>query len=169
MMPDLWKTRQSFWLHSSFLALERHQENLNFQRFYTTKTNFDGDFQWELCTNFQKKCSWGRYKSLQFFGSEPPVLLSERVFYLLKRLGGGCFQWDGWDGVHFQMIWSGTSCINSKFIRDTRRFLVTLLRFCFVFEKYSKNFSVFTNKKTLVATLVKRVDLFLKNMWLHRV
>ena len=109
------------------------------------------------------------FKSLQFFWSQPPLLLLERVFYLLKRLGGGCFQWDGWDGVHFQMIWSGTSCINSKFIRDTRRFLVTLLRFCFVFEKYSKNLSVFTNKKTLVATLVKRVDLFLKNMWLHRV
>ena len=151
MMPNLWQTRQSFWLHSSFLALERHQENLNFQRFYTTKTNFDGDFQWELCTNFQKKCSWGRYKSLQFFGSEPPVLLSERVFYLLKRLGGGCFQWDGC--VHFQMIWSGTSCINSKFPRDTRRFWSHSS--VFALEKYSKNLSlksIFTTETTLVAT-----------------
>ena len=115
-----------------FFVLERNPKNLNFQSFYTTKTSFDGDFQWELCTNFQKKCSWDRYnyvksKSLQFFWSQPPLLLLERVFYLLKRLGGGCFQWDGC--VHFQMIWSGTSCINSKFISDTRRLLVTLLRF----------------------------------------
>ena len=47
MMPNLWQTRQSFWLHSSFFLLERYPKNLNFQSFYTTKTSFDGDFQWE--------------------------------------------------------------------------------------------------------------------------
>ena len=63
------------------------------------------------------------FKSLQFFWSQPPLLLLKRV-----KKGGGCFQWDGC--VHFQMIWSGTSCINSKFIRDTQGFFITFLRFC---------------------------------------
>ena len=152
-----------FWLHSCFFVLERHPKNLNIQSFYTTKASFDGEFQWELCTNFQTKCSWGRYNYVDFF----QVTWFFLVFLPLKE----AWRWllSVKRGVHFYMIWSGASCINSKFIRDTRRFLVTLLRFCFVFEKYSKNLSVFTNKKTLVATLVKRVDLFLKNMWLHRV
>ena len=91
MMPNLWQTRQSFWLHSSFFLLERYPKNLNFQSFYTTKTSFDGDFQWELCTNFQKKCSWDRYnyvksKSLQFFWLQPPLLLLERVLLPLKEV-----------------------------------------------------------------------------------
>ena len=29
-----------------FFVLERNPKNLNFQSFYTTKTSFDGDFQW---------------------------------------------------------------------------------------------------------------------------
>ena len=45
MMPNLWQTRQSFWLHSSFFLLERYTKNLNFQSFYTTKTRSNGEFQ----------------------------------------------------------------------------------------------------------------------------
>ena len=45
MMPNLWQTRQSFWLHSSFYVLEGYPKNLNFQSFYTTKASFDGEFQ----------------------------------------------------------------------------------------------------------------------------
>ena len=67
MMPNLWQTRQSFWLHSSFFLLEKYTKNLNFQSFYTTKTRSNGEFQWELCTNFQKKCSSGRYNYVKFF------------------------------------------------------------------------------------------------------
>ena len=45
MMPNLWQTRESFRLHSSFFVLEGYPKNLNFQSFYTTKASFDGDFQ----------------------------------------------------------------------------------------------------------------------------
>ena len=113
IMSNLRQTRQYFWLHSSFFVLERHSKNLNFESFYTTKTSFDVDFQWELCTNFQKKCSWGRYNYVEFFQVTSIFLVAasafafKKSFYLLKRLGGGCFQWDGC--VHCQMIWSGTS------------------------------------------------------------
>ena len=113
IMSNLRQTRQYFWLHSSFFVLERHSKNLNFESFYTTKTSFDVDFQWELSINFQKKYSWGRYNYVDFFQVTSIFLVAasafafKKSFYLLKRLGGGCFQWDGC--VHFQMIWSGTS------------------------------------------------------------
>ena len=84
MMPNLWQTRQSFWLHSSFFLLERYPKNLNFQSFYTTKTSFDGDFQWELCTNFQKKCSWDRYNYVKFFQVTSTFLVAGSTFVFRK-------------------------------------------------------------------------------------
>ena len=84
MMPNLWQTRQSFSLHSSFFVLERYLKSLNFQSFYTTKTSFDGDFQWELCTNFQKKCSWGRYNYVEFFQVTSIFLVAASAFAFRK-------------------------------------------------------------------------------------
>ena len=55
MMPSLWQILHSFWSHSSVFFSEKYPENLNFQGFFTTKTSFDGYFQWEACTNCSEK------------------------------------------------------------------------------------------------------------------
>ena len=98
----------------------------------------------------QKKCNWARYNYVGFFPFLSMFLVAplrfccrklawkskfSEFFYLFKRLCGGCFQWNRC--IYFQMIWSGTSCIHSKFIRDTPRFLVAFLPFCL--RKLSKN------------------------------
>ena len=80
MMPNLWQARQSFWLQSSFFLLERYPKNLNFQSFYTTKTSSNGEFQWELCSNFYKKCSWGRYNYVKFFKVTSILLVAASAF-----------------------------------------------------------------------------------------
>ena len=84
MMPNLWQARQSFWLQSSFFLLERYPKNLNFQSFYTTKTSSNGEFQWELCSNFYKKCSWGRYNYVKFFKVTSILLVAASAFAFRK-------------------------------------------------------------------------------------
>ena len=42
VMPNWSKTFQTFWLHFSVLALQKHSRNLNFQSFFTSKKNFRG-------------------------------------------------------------------------------------------------------------------------------
>ena len=58
VMPNWWKTFQTFWSHSSAFALEKEPKNLNFQSAFTSKKPFGGYFQWNACTYFQKKCTW---------------------------------------------------------------------------------------------------------------
>ena len=91
------------------------------------------------------------FKSLQFFWSQPPLLLLERVFYLLKRLGGGCFQWDGC--VHFRWYEVEQVVLIPNLSETLKDF--SSHSSVFVLEKCSKNLSfksIFTTKKTLVAT-----------------
>ena len=61
MMPNWWKTFQTFLSHSSVFALEKQPKNLNFHSVFTSKRSFGGYFQWNARTYFQKICSWTRY------------------------------------------------------------------------------------------------------------
>ena len=157
MMPNLWQTRQSFWLHSSFYVLEGYPKNLNFQSFYTTKASFDGEFQWELCPNFQKKCSWGRYNYVEFFQVTSIFLVAASAFAFRKSF----LPLRGLAVAAF----SETGAFDSRWYEVEQVVLIpnlseTLEDFwshssVFALEKYSKNLSfksIFTTKKTLVVT-----------------
>ena len=63
-------------------AFEKQLEMLNFQYFLTSKKPFDGYFQGNAGTYFQKIFSWGRYSDAKLikyisniFGHTPPFLL----------------------------------------------------------------------------------------------
>ena len=151
MMPNLWQTRESFWLHSSFFVLEGYPKNLNFQSFYTTKASFDGDFQWEFCPNFQKKCSWGRYNYVEFFQVTSIFLVAAssfafRVFLPLRGLAVAAF--------------SETGAFTSKWYEVEQVVLIPNLSE--TFEDFWSHSSVFALEK-FVKILVLRVFLPLKN------
>ena len=57
------ETFQTIWSHSSVFAFEEQLKNLNFQSFFTSKRPSGGYFQWNVCTYFQKICSWTRYSN----------------------------------------------------------------------------------------------------------
>ena len=45
MMPNLLRTIQFFWLHSSVFAFERYPKTLNFQSIFVSKRTIRGYFQ----------------------------------------------------------------------------------------------------------------------------
>ena len=57
LMQNLSETNQSFWLHSSFFALEKQPKSLSFHSFFTCKRIFGCYFQSNTCTYLQKICS----------------------------------------------------------------------------------------------------------------
>ena len=63
VMRNWSKTFQTFWSDSSSFALEEQPKNLNFQSVFTSNRRFDGYFQRNACTYFQKICSWSRYSN----------------------------------------------------------------------------------------------------------
>ena len=92
MMPNLWQTRQSFSLHSSFFVLERYLKSLNFKWvFIILKQALMVTFSENSTPTFRKNVAEGDvimsnfFKSLQFFWSQSPLLLLKRVFLPLKE------------------------------------------------------------------------------------
>ena len=75
VMRNWSKTFQTFWSDSSSFALEEQPKNLNFQSVFTSNRRFDGYFQRNACTYFQKIGTWTRYErsslleTLTFFWS----------------------------------------------------------------------------------------------------
>ena len=63
IQPNWSKTLQLFWSHSSVFALEKLLKKINFQSFFTIKRPYGDYFQWNMCTYFQKICSWTRYSN----------------------------------------------------------------------------------------------------------
>ena len=57
VMPNWWKITETFRSHSSVFALEKQLKNLTFESFFISNTPFCGYFQWNACTDFQKRCS----------------------------------------------------------------------------------------------------------------
>ena len=86
----------------------KQPKNLNFQSFFTSNRLFGGYFQWNLCTYFQKICSWKRFNdaksmadtsifsiALRFFVLERnPKNLNFQSFYTTKTSFDGDFQWE---------------------------------------------------------------------------
>ena len=146
------------------IALPRYPKNLSFRSFYTTKTSFDGDFQWELCTNFQKKCSWGRYNYVEFFQVISIFLVAASAFAFRKSFftSKRCLA---------VTAFSETGAFTSRRYEVEQVVLIlnlsdTLEDFSshssvFALEMHSKNLSfksIFTNKKTLMATFIETCE-----------
>ena len=143
VMPNWSKTFQTFWLHSSNLALEKQAKNLNFHSVFTSNGPFCGYFQWNACTYFQKICSWTMYsdakliKNISNFWLHSSVFPLENYFKNLnfwsvfdsKRALCDYFLWNVCS--HFWIISSWTTYSDTINFADTLSFMVALLSFYF--------------------------------------
>ena len=82
LIPNWWKTFQTFWSHSSVFALETQPENLNFESFFTSNRLFGSYFQWKAYTDFQKICSWTRYSNAKLIKNISNLLVALLRFFL---------------------------------------------------------------------------------------
>ena len=158
MMLNWSKTFQSFWSHSSVLALEKQPKNLDFQSVFTP-----------LVATFNETCAPTSWKYVAQQGIGMPTWskifqtfwLHSSVFALEKqstslnfpsvftsnRPFGGYFQWNAC--TYFQKICSWTRYSEAKLIKKFPNFLVALLRFSFT-KKQPENLnfqSAFTSNR----------------------
>ena len=86
------KTFQTFWLHSLLFNLEKLPKNLNFHRFFNSNRAFGGYFQWNVCTYFQKICSWRGYSDAKLIKNISNFLIALLTFCFRKQPKNLSFQ-----------------------------------------------------------------------------
>ena len=84
LMPNWSRTCQSFWSHSSIFALEKQPKNLNFQNFFTSRRSFRGSLHWNVCSYFEKICSWTRYSNAKLVKNISNFLITLFCFCFRK-------------------------------------------------------------------------------------
>ena len=125
-------------MHTSVFPIEKLPKDLNFQTLFTSNRPFGGYFQWNACTDFQKKCSWTRYsdakliKNIKSHSSglaleKEPKNVNFQFFFTSNRLFGGYSQWNAC--TDYQKTFSWTRYINAKWIKNIANFLVASLCF----------------------------------------
>ena len=85
VMTNWLKLFQTFWSHSSVFALEKHSKNLNFHSAFASKRPFSGYFQGNVCTYFQKKCSWTIYSDSKLIKNILNILIVLLRFCFRKK------------------------------------------------------------------------------------
>ena len=65
VMQNWSKLFQTFRSHPSIFYLKRQPKIQIFQSFFISNRPFGGYFQWNVCTDFQKICSWTRYSDVK--------------------------------------------------------------------------------------------------------
>ena len=61
-------------------CFRKQPKNLNFQSFFTSNRPFGGYFQWNLCTYFQKICSWKRFNDAKSIADTSIFLVALLLF-----------------------------------------------------------------------------------------
>ena len=116
-IPNFLGKLQFFWPHFSFFVLEYKLWKWN---------------EWNVCTYFQKICSWTRYTNSRFIRDKSIFFVSHLrfrfpkialkvlnfcIFFISKRTVGGYFWWNVC--IHFQKVCIVTRFEHSKFVKKT--------------------------------------------------
>ena len=148
VMPNWLKTFQTFWSHSSVIALEKQPKNPNFPRgllvttFNVTLAPTSRRCVAEQCTvmpNWSKIFQSFWLDSSVFVLEKQPKNLNFQSFFNSKRPCGGYFQWNAC--TYFQKIFSWTRYSDAKLIKNSSNVLVALLRFCLGETVWKSKFS----------------------------
>ena len=141
---NLIKNIQTFWLHSSFFALEKWPENLNFQSLFTSNISdplvaFFNEMRAPTSRKYvaEKGNDAKLIKTISNFLShfsvfaleKPPKHLNFQSLFTTNIHFGGNFQWKAC--TYFQKICNWARYKDAKLIKNNSQFLVALLRFGF--------------------------------------
>ena len=139
MMRNSSKAFQSFWLHFSFLALEKQPKNLRFHLTDTLVATFSETrpptYRKYVVEQTILTLSW--WKLFQTFWShfflfsleEQPKNLNFQSIFASNQHFRGYFQWNAC--TYFHNICSWTRYNDAKSIKNILKFLVPLVHFCF--------------------------------------
>ena len=107
-------------LYSDSPPLFLKVKTANFKGLFTSENAIGCYFQWNVCTRFQKICSWTRYECSNVNRKTTTLVEPFRFCFRVissKKPIGGYFQWNVC--TKFQKIWSWARFEGSKILRKT--------------------------------------------------